>query len=284
MVLDTQTTEKIKALVYQRPRNINEIAIALNKNWRTVDRYIDEITQKTGSIKTLTFREGTRGALKIVYWNNNEKIYSTDIQEELFKKIEMGISKSDFSPFEIYQYIDSDKRKGYYEEIEDESKYDYRIETLVPYFESCEKEIYIFAGNLAFIHLKHKGKSVFEYIKECVERGIVIKIITYVNIIDLDNIEKVLSLNSGLKEPLIEIRHEIVPVRAYIFDNTIAKFGEIAMGQKKKGQIQNKIAIYYELKDKEWVEWLQKLFWKKFQKAIPSSKRIENIRSFKKLK
>ena len=115
MVLDTQTMEKIKALVYQRPRNINEIAIALNKNWRTVDRYIEEITQKTGSIKTLTFREGTRGALKIVYWNNTEKIYSTDIQEELFKKIEMGISKSDFSPFEIYQYIDSDKRKGYYE-------------------------------------------------------------------------------------------------------------------------------------------------------------------------
>ena len=284
MVLDTATIEKIKSLVYQKPRNINDIAIALNKNWRTADRYVEEIIEKTGTIKSITFREGTRGALKIIYWNNNEKIYSTDIQEELFKKIEQGINKSDFSPFEIYQYIDSDKKNGYYEEIEDENKYDYRVETLCPYFESSEKEIYIFAGNLAFIHLKYKNKTIYDYMKKCIERNVIIKIITYVNLIDLDNIEKVLSLNSGLKEPLIEIRHEIVPVRAYIFDNTIAKFGEIAMGQKKKGQIQNKIAIYYELKDKEWVEWLQKLFWKKFQKAIPCSKRIENIRSFKKLK
>lgn len=284
MVLDNQTVEKIKSLVYQKPRNINDIAIAIGKNWRTADRYVEEIMQKTGTIKTITFREGTRGALKIVYWNNTEKIYSTDIQEDLFKKIESGINKSDFSPFEIYQYMDSDKRYAYYEEIQDENKYDYRIENLVPYFESAEKEVYILAGNLAFIHLKYKGKSVFEYMRECVERGIIIKIISYVNIIDLDNIEKILSLNSGLNEKLVEIRHEIMPIRAYIFDNTIAKFGEIAVGQKKKGQIQNKIALYYEFRDLDWIEWLHKLFWKKFQNAIPSNKRIENIRSIKKLK
>ena len=284
MVLDAQSTEKIKSLVYQKPRTINELALALEKNWRTADRYVEELVQKTGSIKTLTFREGTRGALKLVYWNNSEKIYSTDVQEELFKKIELGINKSDFSPFEIYQYLDPNHKHAYYEEIENEKTYNYRIETLVPYFESAEKEIFIFAGNLAFIHLVHKEKTLFDYLKDCIERGVFIKIITYVNLIDIENIEKVLSLNSGLKDPLVEIRHEIIPVRAYLFDSSIARFGEIASGQKKVGQLQKTIAFYYEFREKEWVEWIQKLFWKKFQKAIPSNRRIENIRSIKKWK
>jgi len=283
MVLDTRTIEKIKSLVYQKPRSINEIAIKLNKNWRTANRYIEEIMQKTGTIKLITFREGTRGALKIVYWNNTEKIYSTDLQEELFKKIELGINKSDFSPFEIYQFVDSEKRNAYYEEIKNETTYNYKIETLTPHFETTEKEIYIFAGNLAFIHLKHKKKTIYHYIKECIEKNISIKIITYVNLLDLENIEKILSLNNGLKNPLIEVRHEITPIRAYIFDNNIVKFGEIATSQKKQGQLKSKIALYYEIKDKDWIEWIQKLFWKKFQKAIPSNKRIENIKTIKKL-
>ena len=48
----------------------------------------------------------------MVYWNNTEKIYSTDVQEKLFKQIEAGIDKSDFSPFEIYQFVDAEKRKA----------------------------------------------------------------------------------------------------------------------------------------------------------------------------
>lgn len=283
MVLDNKTIEKIKSLVYQKPRSINDIAVEIGKNWRTADRYVEEIMLKTGTIKTLVFREGTRGALKVVYWNNNDKIYSSDLQEEIFKKIELGINKSDFSPFEIYQYIDEDKRSGFYELIENEKKYDYRINDLMPYFESAEKEIQIFAGNLAFIHLKYKKKTVFDVLKECIERGVMIKIITYVNIIDLENIEKVLSLNSGLKQQMIEIRHEVMPLRGYVFDEKIVRFGEIASGQEKKGQIKEKVAFYYEIKDEEWALWISKLFWKKFQKAVSCSKRIENIRSLRKL-
>lgn len=283
MVMDNQTVEKIKALVYTRPRNINEIAMAIGKNWRTADRYIDQIMMRTGQIKTMTFREGTRGALKVVYWNNTEKIYSTDIQENLFKKIEKGIDKSDFSPFEIYQFVDADKRNAYYEEIEDESKYDYNISSLAPLFKTTEKGISIFAGNLAFIHLKHKKKSIFQYMQDCVDRGVIIKIITDINLVDIKNIEKVLSLNSGRKESIVEIRHDIIPLRAYIFDNTIVKLGEIAKGQKKAGQKKNILATYYEIRDENWIDWIQKLFWKKFQNAIRSNLRIENIKSLRKL-
>lgn len=283
MALDNKTIEKIKALVYSRPRNINEIAHAINKNWRTANRYIDQIMLQTGTIKTMTFREGTRGALKIVYWNNTEKIYSTDIQEKLFKQMESVIDKSDFSPFEIYQYIDPKNRKGYYEEIESEKNYDYDIKSLVPFFKITQKEIYIFAGNLAFIHLKHNKKSVFDSMKEAVKRKVMIKIITDINMGDIDNIEKVLSLNSGLREPYVEIRHEKIPLRAYIFDNIIIKLGEILSSQKKKGQVKQILALYYEVRDENWIAWMQKLFYKKFQNAIPSNIRIENLKSLSKL-
>lgn len=279
MVLDHQTIEKIKSLVYQRPRNINELAHALGKNWRTVDRYVDEIMQRTGNLRTHTFRGGTRGALKIVYWNNTEKIYSSDVQEQLFKQIEIGVEKSDFSPFEIYQYVDADKRSAIAEEIENEKTYQYSVETLAPHFASAQKEICVFAGNLAFIHLKHNKKTIFEYMEECVERKVPIKIITLINLIDLENVERVLALNAGLREPLIKVRHAITPLRAYIFDDAVMKLGEITSGAKKKGQIQNMLAVYYEIRDAEWVAWMQKLFWKNFQGAIKSNLRIENLKS-----
>ncbi|MFC1723767.1 hypothetical protein ACFL0V_06510 [Nanoarchaeota archaeon] len=283
MVLETKTIEKIKSLVYQKPRSINDLANALGKNWRTANRYVEEIMLKTGIIKTRTFREGTRGALKIVYWNNTEKIYSTDVQEKLFKQIEAAISKSDFSPFEIYQYVDADMRYSYFEKIEDEKNYNYNIQTLAPHFESAEKSVSIFAGNLAFIHLKHKKKQILDYIKDCVKRKVVIKIITNINIVDLKNVEEVLSLNVGLKEPLVEIRHNISPLRAYVFDDHIIKLGEVVVGQQKSGQLKSKLAVYYEIRDPAWIEWMQKLFWKKFQNSIMSSMRIENLNTIRRL-
>ena len=87
MVLDNKTIEKIKSLVYQKPCTIQEIAQTLEKNWRTANRYVKQIMLRTGQIRVRTFREGTRGAIKIVYWNNTEKIYSTDVQEKLFKNL-----------------------------------------------------------------------------------------------------------------------------------------------------------------------------------------------------
>jgi len=157
------------------------------------------------------------------------------------------------------------------------------VQSLAPYFESAEKEISIFAGNLSFIHLKHNKKTIFDHIKKCVNKKIHIKIITDINLVDLDNIEKCLSINAGLKEPLLKIRHGITPLRAYIFDNTIVKLGEIMAEFRKQGQIKEIIAVYYEIREEAWIEWVQKLFWKKFQNSIPSRKRIDDLRTISKL-
>lgn len=283
MVLDEPIIEKIKEMVYKKPRSINEIALTLNKSWKTADRYVEEVMLKTGLIKTETFRGGTRGALKIVYWNNIEKLHSTDVQENLFKQIELGIDKQDFSPFEIYQYVESSKRSGRYELIENEKDYNYYIESLVPYFERAEKEILIFAGNLAFIHLQHKNKTILSYLKDCIKRKIIVKIITNINLIDLQNVEELLSLNSGLREPLLLIKHGITPLRVYVFDNFIMKFGEIQKSSGKKGQIDKALAVYYSINDKEWIEWMCKIFWRKFQICIPAVKRIENLSTLRRI-
>ncbi|MEK6845578.1 MAG: hypothetical protein AABY26_02370, partial [Nanoarchaeota archaeon] len=66
-MLDSAITKKIEEVVYAKPRSIQEIAQLLNKNWRTADRYIEEIEKNFGTISTRTFRGGTRGALKIVF-------------------------------------------------------------------------------------------------------------------------------------------------------------------------------------------------------------------------
>ncbi|HSU72495.1 MAG TPA: hypothetical protein VLJ21_01450, partial [Candidatus Binatia bacterium] len=104
-MLDKDTEKKILDFVYPQPRSVQEIAHVIDKNWRTADAYIEKIAKETGQISARIFRGGTRGALKIVFWSNKERISSTEFQERLFKRIELGRKKEDFSPFELYAYV-----------------------------------------------------------------------------------------------------------------------------------------------------------------------------------
>ena len=46
-MLDLGSIKKIEDFVSKQPRNIQEIALMLKKNWRTADRYIDYIKDNT---------------------------------------------------------------------------------------------------------------------------------------------------------------------------------------------------------------------------------------------
>ena len=74
MVLDSKTKKKITEFVYIKPRVVDEVAKLLHKNWRTADRYIRQIAEDDGCISMRTFREGTRGALKIVFWSKRYRL------------------------------------------------------------------------------------------------------------------------------------------------------------------------------------------------------------------
>src|SRR3989338_502632 len=136
-MLDSITIKKIEDFVCQKPRSVQELAVHLGKNWRTVDRYIEEIQKNFGTISTRVFREGTRGALKIVYWSSVDKISSSVFQEKLEEEITRARKKEDFSAFDIFQHI-SDKNKSAHVEFtkeEDQAS----GEQLAPLLSKAEK-------------------------------------------------------------------------------------------------------------------------------------------------
>jgi len=94
-VLNSQTIQKLEDFVYAKPRSVQEIAEHLGKNWRTADRYVDEIEKDFGTVSTRVFRGGTRGALKIVYWSSTEKASHSIFQEKLEKELYAAKKKED---------------------------------------------------------------------------------------------------------------------------------------------------------------------------------------------
>ena len=286
-MLDTELAKKIQDFVYAKPRTIQEIAQLIKKNWRTADRYVERITEEYGTLATRTFREGTRGALKIVYWQEAEKINATEFQERLFKQIESGRKKEDFSSSEIYHYVDKSKKEAQIlTEIEYSSKENFEdFENLL---KSAKQQIFFFSGNLTFSNIGWHDKKILETIEKLAEKNISTKILTRVEIAGIENIKNILAINNKLGKKIIEIRHCFQPLRATLIDNTIAVFKETKDPKDyAKGELKERVNILYYIYDKEWIEWLQKIFWNFFRSSISAEKRIEdieNIKGIKKLK
>src|SRR3989344_1562616 len=106
MSLQKESKDTILQAIQQKPRTVQEIAQVIAKNWRTADRYVEIIAEETGLIATSVFREGSRGSLKVVYWNALEKAKGSAYQERLLQKIVQGRRKEDFSPLDIYKFVE----------------------------------------------------------------------------------------------------------------------------------------------------------------------------------
>lgn len=280
-MLDTKTIKKINDFVYSKPRSINEIASLIERNWRTADSYVDKISKELGTISTRTFRGGTRGALKVVYWNNVEKIHSSEFQERLFKRIEAAKGKNEFSPFDIYQYVPDEHRYAFLEEQSDNIIT--KKQNLVNLLRSAEHQILIFSGNLSWVTAKQGKEDIINILEEAAERNISIKILCKVDVESIDNIKKMLELNYKLKKDLIEIRHAEQPFRAFVIDDKIARFKEIKHYEVKTKK-SDKMHIFYEIRDEEWLDWIQKIFWNLFRTSIMAEKRIQDIETIEKIK
>src|SRR3989344_662031 len=72
MVLTPADAEKILAKVKKEPCLVQDLAQHLHKSWVTTERYVTKLAQEKGLVKVKTFREGTKGAIKVVYWNYPE--------------------------------------------------------------------------------------------------------------------------------------------------------------------------------------------------------------------
>jgi len=276
-MLNQKIIKEINDYVYIKPRTIQEISLLINKNWRTANSYIEKIKQEQGTISIRIFREGTRGALKIVYWNSIEKIHSSQFQERLFQQISTGKHKEDFSPSEIYQYIDKNKKSA---QILNEKSY-YSKENFQDYqnfLKSTQQQILLFSGNLSFLNLSYKNKNILQTIEDLAKNNISIKILTRVELPGIENIKNTLSINEKLGKNLIEIHHCFQPLRCTIIDSKIARIKEVKDPKVYPvDELKEKLTILYTIHDEEWIEWLQKVFFNLFRKSISAEKRIEDI-------
>jgi len=278
-MLNSATIKKIEDFVYAKPRSIHEISQYIGKSWRTADRFIEQIKKELGTIETRTFREGTRGALKIVYWTAAEKASNSIFQEKLEQDIFRAKRKEDFSAFDIFQHIQDKNKKASIEEASSEEQTD--LKQFAELLQTAEKQLFFFSGNLSFINLKNKKIEIITLIEALVKKGINIKIVCRVDLAGRENIEKILSLNFKYGKELIEIRHSEQPLRAFISDNKIARIKEIKEPTGKIHELNKKIFIFYTIKDKDWIEWLTRIFWKMFSNSIDARKRIEELKKLK---
>lgn len=275
-MLDQKTIKKIEEFVYKSPRSIQEVATHLKKNWRTIDRYILEIEKEYGTISTKVFRGGTRGALKIAYWSSIEKASNGIFQERLEKEILESRGKRDFSSFDIYQHV-NDKNKGArIEQTKDEEIT--AMKNLGILFKETKEQILIFSGNLSFINFKTKNASMIKIFEGLVKKNIKIKILCRIDLSGMANMEKLLSLNFKYGKELIEIRHREQSLRATIFDKNLIHMKEVKEPTGKINELDKKTFMFYKIRDKEWIEWLTKVFWKMFSESIGAEKRLNELR------
>ena len=282
MTLTNEIKKQILDLVYIKPRTVDEVAKSIDKNWRTADRYVKQISSEEGIIGLRTFRGGTRGALKIVFWNNLDKINSSSVQQKLIKLIEIGKTKKDFSPFDIYQYVDKKRKRAFLEYRED--KNEAVNQNLTGFLRSAEHQILHFSGNNSWINLIENNIKLVDTVEEIAKSGIKIKILSRVELIGLENIKKVLAINQRIGKDMIEIRHCNQPLRGFVIDDKEARFREeIDKELYQKGEFKGEKAIFYEINDPGWVSWLQKVFWNLFRQSISAEKRIKDLEDIHKM-
>ncbi|MDP3881888.1 MAG: hypothetical protein Q8Q31_03340 [Nanoarchaeota archaeon] len=271
-MLNTEVIKKIEDLVYAKPRSIQEISSSIGKNWRTADRYVEEIEKNFGTISTRVFRGGTRGALKIVYWSSVDKVSHSIFQERLEKQILAARVKEEFSPFDIYQYIDEKKKEAIVKDNEVDNMPEFRNILL-----SAQKQLLLFSGNLSFINIKNKRADFIDVFNELAKKRVNVKVLCRVDIVGKENVERMLSLNLRHGKDYIEIHHAEHPLRAAIVDGKLIRMKEVKQPSGKKKELEKALFIYYTMKDKEWAEWLSKIFWKIFSSSLDANKRLEEL-------
>ena len=282
MVLESATTKQIIDFVKRKPCTVDEISKVIHKNWRTADRYVERIAAETGELAVRTFRGGTRGALKIVYHVSAERIASTEFQERILQRILNGRRKEDFAPFDIYQYVEPKLRGAFMEVQDDENAH--VDQGLTPLLRGAQHQVLIFSGNLSWANVKEGKTQMLDVLAELAKAGVHIKIVSRVDIATLRNLAKVRQINERFGREVIEIRHSEQPLRCVIVDDKVARFKELLdVTRFKAGELDKHTYVFYEIHDREWVEWLSRVFYVLFRAGIPASRRLEGLNSIQKV-
>jgi hypothetical protein len=275
-MLEKQIVNKVLDFIRVKPRTIQEVSIHIEKNWRTAERYTETITQETGLIATRTFREGTRGALKIVYWNAIDLAKSSAYQERLFERIVQGTRKEDFSPFDIYQFVPDSRRAAYLEKTEFSKHEDIKFDKLIA---KAQHQVLFFSGNLSWMEL---GPNMEHTLEQLAKRGVSVKVLTKVDITSQDNTQAMLHLNQRFGRDIVEIRHCEQPLRAIVVDDEFISIKEVLTPELNR-ELKEKHFVFYLIHDPEWITWLQRVFWHLWGQSVDARKRLDTLLTLKKI-
>src|SRR3989338_758375 len=258
-MLEKKTQNKILELVRAEPKTVQDIAVALQKNWRTADRYIEQISLETGMIKSKIFRQGTRAALKVVYWNALEPGKGSAYQERLLQQILHHKRKEDFSAFDIYQFVPERSREIVFSQKEI---------THYNLLQESVQQVLLFSGNLSLLQKKE-----LEILEELAKKRVPIKILTRVDVVSQEKVSALLKLNLRVGWDAFQIRHCEQPIRAFLIDDRMVIMKE-SLSPEQHRELKEKMYLYYILKDSEWISWLQKSFWQLWDQSIDAKLRL----------
>ncbi|MBU2522673.1 MAG: hypothetical protein KKE23_00070 [Nanoarchaeota archaeon] len=203
------------------------------------------------------------------------------VQKRLVEDIRKGTRKRDFSPFDIYQFIDQDEKEAFLEEQDNEVKTS--AQDVMGLLLSAKKEIIIFAGNLSWINISRAGIKLIDVLGEMANKGVKISILCGIHLPAVENIEKIIALNKKLKNK-IEIRHSFQPLRAIIIDDKVARLKEIKSPSDYENLKYKKTFIFYTIYDPIWVKWLKIVFHNYFDSGDYAEARIRELKSIQKIK
>lgn len=269
MALTAELAQQIVSFVKQEPKTIQEVSLAIGKSWVTTEKYVSLLSTTSGELKMKTFRKGSRGALKLVYWTGHQTLQSDKAKELLFESILAGKRKPDFDVVDIFQFVPKNKRTASVI-IPGTTKGSNHFDIL----SKATSQILFFAGNLSFLTEKQSGKKILKLFESLLEQGVVIQILSRVNVGTLRNIEALKSLLAQYPEQL-SIRHAYQPLRGSIIDGELVRlYGEEQKVQNKQGELRDDVMVAFDIDDDVWVKWLEQLFWHYWKQSIDYKERI----------
>ncbi len=280
MVLNHDIKRKLLELIAQSPRSIQELAVELNKNWRTIDNYITKLVEE-GLISIKEFKKGSRVAFKIVYLQPEINYQITNVQKKILRQIESGKRSQDFSPLNIIQYIPETEVKSYFKSAGLPTNK--VTEDLSLFLNQATTSLQMFSGDLSWVDLKSGKSSILDVMEGLAKDKVTIKIIARVDKSTQKRIEKLLNINYKLGYDAIEIRHDEHPLRCFIVDGKIVRLKEPAFSSVK-GELKKMGTYFYQVHEDSWTNWFERMFWSSFRSSIPANKRLEVLDRIEELK
>lgn len=273
MTLKEKDSDKIIDFVKRQPRTIQEISKHIGKSWLTADSYVKQIKDTKGVLDTKTYRAGTRGALKIVFYNYSEYVNTDDIKEAIFKKIISSTRKEDFDFMDIFQNVSTKSKKITASDIDDPDEY----RKMKNFLEQAAEKVYIFSGNLSFTNLGDRKRKIIDTIEDLLKRKVSVKIICRINLATITNISRI----SGLEKEypnFLEVRHSYQPLRGFIIDGKASRFiSEEETRKYKVNELPKNLKIFYDIYDESWNSWLENVFWSIYRSSSECNSRIKEL-------